>query len=115
MKTIEVKLSATGLPSLPLGRTLGRINTRKLDGFTEADLCNHASQDEALAANDAARYAKLTRTRLGLTQQQFAHYTDIPIDSIRNWEQGKRSPTGAAKTLFKIFNRAPEMALSTLR
>ena len=62
MKTIEVKLNATGLPSLPLGR----INTRKLDGFTEADLCNHASQDEA-------------------------------------------------KTLFKIFNRAPEMALGALR
>lgn len=111
MKTIDVKFDVTGMPVLPVGR----INKIKVDSFNEVALSNHASQDEVLAANDAARYAKLTRTRLGLTQQQFAHYTEIPIDSIRNWEQGKRSPTGAAKALFKIFNRAPEMALGALR
>jgi putative transcriptional regulator len=111
MKTIELKLDAQGRPQLPIGR----INTVKLDSFGETDLIGQASQDEAMAASDAALYAKTTRLRMGLTQQQFSHYTAIPIDSIRNWEQGKRSPTGAAKTLFKIFNRAPEMALGALR
>jgi putative transcriptional regulator len=111
MKTLEVKLNAKGKYALPKGR----VNAKKLDSFGEAELNAQAAQDEALAMQDAAQYAKKTRLRLGLTQQQFAHYTEIPIDSIRNWEQGKRSPTGAAKTLFKILNRAPEMALGVLR
>jgi putative transcriptional regulator len=111
MKTIELKFDSQGRPQLPVGR----INTARLDSFSEANLSHQASQDEAVAASDAAQYAKMTRLRMGLTQQQFSHYTAIPIDSIRNWEQGKRSPTGAAKTLFKIFNKAPEMALGALR
>jgi putative transcriptional regulator len=36
------------------------------------------------------------------------------LDTIRNWEQGKRSPTGAAKTLLKLLDRLPEVALAAL-
>jgi putative transcriptional regulator len=51
---------------------------------------------------------------LGLTQQEFARRIDVPLDTIRNWEQGKRYPTGAAKSLLKILDRAPETALLAL-
>lgn len=33
---------------------------------------------------------------------------------IRNWEQGKRSPTGAARALLKVLDKAPEAALAAL-
>jgi DNA-binding transcriptional regulator YiaG len=34
--------------------------------------------------------------------------------TIRNWEQGKRCPTGAAKALLKVLDKAPEAALAAL-
>ena len=34
--------------------------------------------------------------------------------SIRNWEQGKRYPTGAARALYRILDKQPEAALSAL-
>ena len=38
----------------------------------------------------------------------------MPVETIRNWEQGKRSPAGAAKALFKVLDKAPELALAAL-
>jgi len=38
----------------------------------------------------------------------------VPLDTIRNWEQGKRHPTGAARALLKVLDRVPKAALSAL-
>ena len=40
--------------------------------------------------------------------------SNVPLETIRNWEQGKRSPTGAAKALLKVLDKAPEAALAAL-
>lgn len=37
-----------------------------------------------------------------------------PMRTIRTWEQGKRGPTGAARALFRILDKAPETALRVL-
>jgi putative transcriptional regulator len=63
---------------------------------------------------DAARFARRVRQRLGLSQAEFSRRIDVPLDTIRNWEQGKRYPTGAAKALLKVLDRAPELALDAL-
>ncbi len=39
---------------------------------------------------------------------------DVSHETIRNWEQGKRGPTGAARTLLRILDKAPEIALRVL-
>jgi putative transcriptional regulator len=49
-----------------------------------------------------------------LTQQEFSFRIEVPLETIRNWEQGKRSPTGAAKTLLKLLDRTPEAAMAAL-
>jgi putative transcriptional regulator len=54
------------------------------------------------------------RRRLGLSQLEFSHRIDVSLETIRNWEQGKRRPTGAAKALLKVLDKAPEAALSAL-
>jgi len=90
------------------------IDAAGVDATTEQDIARHIAEDEAQAMQDAAKYARRVRTRLGLSQAEFSHRIDVPIDTIRNWEQGKRSPTGAAKALLKVLDRAPETALAAL-
>lgn len=70
--------------------------------------------DEAEAIHDATRFARRVRKRLGLSQAEFSHWIDVSLDTIRNWEQGKSCPTGAAKALLKVLDKAPEAALAAL-
>jgi len=66
------------------------------------------------AMQDAAKFARRVRRRLGLSQAAFSQRIDVSLDTIRNWEQGKRCPTGAAKALLKVLDKAPEAALAAL-
>ena len=92
----------------------GRIDVSRVDGTTEAEIKRHMLEDEMAALADTVDYARQIRRRLGLTQVQLATKLDVPIDTLRNWEQGKRYPTGPAKALLKILDRAPEAALAAL-
>ena len=92
----------------------GRIDPRRVDATTEADIQRHAAEDDAASAQDAAAYTRRVRRRTGLTQAAFAARIGVPLDTVRNWEQGKRLPAGPAKALLKILDRAPEAALSAL-
>ncbi len=44
-----------------------------------------------------------------LTQVEFAELLDVSVDAIRDWEQGRRSPRGAARTLLRIAMQHPEV------
>ena len=72
------------------------------------------ARDDAEAMQDAAKFARRVRRRLGLSQFEFSYRIDVSLETIRNWEQGKRRPTGAAKALLKVPDKAPEAALSAL-
>ena len=60
---------------------------------------------------DAARYARRVRRRFGMSQSEFARRINVSLVTVRNWEQGKRSPTGAARALLRILDRAPTVVL----
>lgn len=92
----------------------GFIDKKLIDATTESLIKLHQQQDDAEAMIDAAKYAKRVRERIGLSQQEFSNRIEVSLETIRNWEQGKRSPTGAAKALLKILDRAPEIALLAL-
>jgi putative transcriptional regulator len=101
-------------PNAPSNKRVGRVNTAKLDATTEKQIAQHAEQDDAVAMQDAAKFARRVRRRLGFSQAEFATRIDVSLETIRNWEQGKRSPTGAAKALLKVLDKAPEAALAAL-
>jgi putative transcriptional regulator len=63
---------------------------------------------------DAAAYARDVRARTKLTQAEFAFRIGVPIETVRNWEQGKRSPRGPARALLKLIERAPDVAFQIL-
>ena len=63
---------------------------------------------------DTARFARRVRRRLGLTQVEFARRIDVPQETVQNWEQGKQGPTGAARALLRMLDKATETALRVL-
>ncbi|WP_298254562.1 helix-turn-helix domain-containing protein [Bradyrhizobium sp.] len=54
------------------------------------------------------------RRRACLTQMEFASRLGVPVETIRNWEQGKRVPRGPARALLAVIAHAPETVFSAL-
>jgi putative transcriptional regulator len=54
------------------------------------------------------------RRRVQLTQLEFADRLGVPVETIRNWEQGKRSPRGPARALLAVIAHAPETVFAAL-
>jgi putative transcriptional regulator len=54
------------------------------------------------------------RKRLGLTQENFARVFGLNVSTVRDWEQGRRHPEGAARTLLAIIARHPEIVQEVL-
>jgi len=55
------------------------------------------------------------RRHLGLTQQKFAELLGISPATLRNWEQGRRKPEGAARVLLCVAAKYPKAVLDTVR
>jgi putative transcriptional regulator len=72
-----------------------------------------AAAPTGASAPDAAN-ARRIRSQTRLTQAEFAARIDVPIETVRNWEQGKRSPRGPARALLKLLDHAPDVAFSVL-
>ena len=49
------------------------------------------------------------RARVGLSQQAFALLLGVSARTLQDWEQGRRQPTGAAKTLLRVAVSHPEV------
>ena len=54
------------------------------------------------------------RKRLGLTQDNFARVFGLTVGAIRDWEQERRQPEGAARTLLAVIARHPEIVREVL-
>jgi putative transcriptional regulator len=49
------------------------------------------------------------RLSSGLSQAAFAALLGVSVRTLQDWEQGRRKPSGAAMTLYKIAERRPEV------
>jgi putative transcriptional regulator len=65
---------------------------------------------------EAARVTKVqlpvaaeARAQVGLSQQDFAHLLGVSARTLQDWEQGRREPNGAAKTLLRVAVAHPEV------
>jgi putative transcriptional regulator len=54
------------------------------------------------------------RRRARLTQTEFASRLGVPVETIRNWEQGKRAPRGPARALLAVIAHSPETVFAAL-
>lgn len=74
-----------------------------------------------MKADQAARTTKIepndvvqARQGTGLSQAQFAEALSISKRTLQEWEQGRRSPSGAAQTLIRIAKKHPEVMREVL-
>ncbi len=51
------------------------------------------------------------RERIGLSQSQFAKLMGVSVRTLQDWEQGRRAPSGPARTLLMVAERNPKALL----
>jgi putative transcriptional regulator len=51
------------------------------------------------------------REKTGLSQSRFAELLGVSVRTLQEWEQGRRAPSGAARTLLLIASKNPRALL----
>jgi putative transcriptional regulator len=87
-------------------------------------MTGHELGEELLAAVRQMKHGKPARTtrielseatraraRTGLSQTEFAALLGVSPRTLQEWEQGRRNPTGAAKTLLRVAAAHPRVLL----
>ena len=54
------------------------------------------------------------RAATGLSQSKFAELLSIEVSTLRNWEQGRRDPTGPARALLRAIRNEPVAVIRAL-
>jgi putative transcriptional regulator len=88
----------------------------RFDALTDAEVHAAALADpdaqplteERLARMKRVPRAKTLRRALGLTQEEFAARYQIPIGTLRDWEQGRSEPDQPARAYLKVIAHDPE-------
>ena len=57
----------------------------------------------------AVTRASEARSRVGLSQSEFAKLLGVSVRTLQDWEQGRREPTGAAQTLLRVAEQHPRV------
>lgn len=67
-----------------------------------------AQRGEGRVTKVAMTAATEARMRVGVSQSAFVQLLGVSVRTLQEWEQGRREPSGAAKTLLRIAMRSPE-------
>ncbi|HEY3638841.1 MAG TPA: helix-turn-helix domain-containing protein [Rhizomicrobium sp.] len=75
---------------------------------------------QPLTAEREARMQRIPQVRiirraLRMSQEDFAEQFQIPLGTLRDWEQGRKEPDAAAKAYLKVIARNPEAVAAALR
>ena len=103
-----VKISRDGTER-PFPRTKMRAMTPgQVEAAAAADPdARPMTRDQLRAARRIPRIRTLRRA-LGLTQEAFANRYQIPLGTLRDWEQGRREPDQPARAYLRVIARDPE-------
>jgi len=94
----------------------GDTDWERLDAMTDDEVIAAALSDpdaqpltdEQLARMKRVSRVKVIRRRLGMTQQEFADAFDIPVGTLRDWEQHRSTPDAPARALLRAIEREPD-------
>jgi len=55
------------------------------------------------------------RERTGMSQRQFGQLLGVSVDTLQNWEQGRRQPTGPSAVLIRVMEADAESVMRALK
>jgi len=79
------------------------------------DAIAFAQGDESRSVVHHIPNVKEIRQKTNMTQEVFAHSLHIPVSTVRDWEQGRRMPEGAARTLLRMMDTDPRAAIELIQ
>lgn len=85
-------------------KTARNIGQEILDGLRELKRGEHG---RVVNVPDIAGI----REKTGLSQARFAALLGVSVRTLQDWEQGRRAPSGAARTLLMVADRNPRALL----
>ena len=94
---------------LEVSRAVRRERRRRL-----ARLVGVPGRVKAKSAADDEVDVREVRALTGLSQAKFAELLGIELATLRNWEQGRRSPTGPARALLRAIRNNPVEVVKAL-
>jgi putative transcriptional regulator len=77
-----------------------------------ADLLQSVQEMKAGLGRVVLSPALAARRSTGLSQAQFAALLGVSVRTVQGWEQGRKQPTGAARTLLAIARTNPQALLA---
>ena len=83
-----------------MASTRRNIGQEILDGLAELKRVEHGRMTTLPAISEI-------RERTGLSQAQFSALLGVSVRTLQEWEQGRRAPSGAARTLLMIAAKNP--------
>ena len=110
MKMTRLRIDPANMDFLQIGR----IDPVRVDTTTDEEIALQQVIDEAETMEEMAKFVRRVRSRLGVSRVEFSRLINVSVDSVSNWEHGKRYPVGAAKALLKVLDRLPEEVLAVL-
>ena len=103
---------ATYVREHPDRSQMSALGRELMDGA--ADYLDHVDGRDVDVRSYRVIDVRSLRQRLGLTQQTFAERYGFTLKTVRNWEQGRRSPRGPARTLLRVLAHKPEVVEEAL-
>jgi putative transcriptional regulator len=93
---------------------LNALTDAEIEAAAEADLENPLLTDAELKQFRPVPNPKEIRKRLNMTQQQFSQQFELPLGTLRDWEQGTREPDSAAKSYLRVIAKIPQGVIEAL-
>jgi putative transcriptional regulator len=86
--------------------------------FVSVEQMGEVVRGERAPARDTtidAMQVKEIRKLTGFSQAKFAQLVDVRLGTLRDWEQGRREPTGPAQALMRVIRLDPQAVIKALK
>jgi len=83
-------------------------------GLTEAIEYSEGKLPKAVVHKFSSVDVKSIRSKLGMSQTEFASAFGISVSTLRHWERGDRVPHGPALVLLNVVAKEPQAVLNAL-
>lgn len=93
---------------------MGKFFDDLLESVQQMDEIQRGERQPSREFSVDALKVREIRQATGLSQAKFAAVIDVQLGTLRNWEQGRREPTGPAKALLRAIYNDPEHVLQSL-